>query len=106
MGAPPSPAGALHPTAMAWPLNAAVTLAGAPGSVTPVAQPWMLLLQSDCTGKTPVESETSVAAPWPLEIHAHLSASSSLPPSYHASRRGSVTASEYSCPATMVTPSR
>src|SRR6266436_3335590 len=39
----------------------------------PPEPPLKTLLHRDCTANVPVERETSAEAPWPDEIHAHLS---------------------------------
>ena len=65
------------------------------------------LLHVDCIAKVPVPKLTFAEAPWPDWIHAHLSAFSS--PWLSVQPPGgfwSVTVSEYSCPSTIVTPSR
>src|SRR6266851_7188524 len=65
-----------------------------------------LLLQSDCTAKVPVDSPMFAAAPWPLEIQAHLSPFSlPLPSSQPVLGNGSLMDSPYSWPPTMLTPS-
>src|SRR5581483_3586030 len=70
------------------------------------AQALAALLQRLWTAKVPVLRTTFCAcAPGP-EFHAHLSPFSWPALSYHALSCGSVTASAYSWPATMLTPSR
>src|SRR5207245_607099 len=65
------------------------------------AQPWILLLQVGWTAKVPVGSVMVCRC-----IHAHLSAfSAPLASSQPLFGNGSVTASEYSCPETMLNPS-
>ena len=64
------------------------------------------LLHNDCTGNLlPLLRVTSAAAPWPEEIHAHLSPfSAPLESSQPPLGNWSVIVSAISCPVTIVIP--